>query len=146
MTTPFLADDISHDEGFRSQAYPDPLSGGEPWTCGYGCTGPDVRPGTVWTAAQAAARRDAKIADAIRTLHAGLPVFPHLNPARQDVLANMVYNMGWRRFTGFHHLLVALSRGDFEDAAVEMLDSKWARQVGARALRLARQMRRGVRL
>lgn len=29
---------IADFEGFRSQAYPDPLSGGEPWTIGYGFT------------------------------------------------------------------------------------------------------------
>ena len=36
----------------RFQAYPDPGSGGDPWTIGWGSTGPDVKPGTVWTQAQ----------------------------------------------------------------------------------------------
>lgn len=31
------------------EAYPDPGTGGAPWTIGWGTTGPDVRPGTVWT-------------------------------------------------------------------------------------------------
>ena len=34
------------------EAYPDPGTGGEPWTIGWGATGPDIRPGTVWTQAQ----------------------------------------------------------------------------------------------
>jgi lysozyme len=37
-------------------AYPDPASGGAPWTIGWGSTGADVRPGTVWTQAQCDAR------------------------------------------------------------------------------------------
>ena len=34
------------------QAYPDPGSGGAPWTIGYGSTGPDVKQDTVWTMQQ----------------------------------------------------------------------------------------------
>lgn len=37
-------------------AYPDPASGGDPWTIGYGSTGPDVKRGTVWTKPQCNAR------------------------------------------------------------------------------------------
>lgn len=36
-------------EGCRLKAYPDPGSGGDPWTIGYGHTGPDVKPGTIIT-------------------------------------------------------------------------------------------------
>jgi len=36
----------------KFQAYPDPGSGGDPWTIGWGATGADVTPGTVWTQAQ----------------------------------------------------------------------------------------------
>jgi lysozyme len=38
------------------EAYPDPGTGGEPWTIGWGATGPDIGPGTVWTQAQCDAR------------------------------------------------------------------------------------------
>lgn len=34
-------------------AYPDPGTGADPWTIGYGCTGPNIRVGTVWTLEQA---------------------------------------------------------------------------------------------
>ena len=34
-------------EGCRLRAYPDPASGGAPWTIGYGHTGPQVKPGLV---------------------------------------------------------------------------------------------------
>jgi lysozyme len=35
-------------EDCRLIAYPDPKTGGDPWTCGWGSTGPDVVQGTVW--------------------------------------------------------------------------------------------------
>ncbi len=40
-------------EGCYLTAYPDPGSGGDPWTIGYGATGPDIHPGLVWTQIQA---------------------------------------------------------------------------------------------
>ena len=40
-------------EGCRLQAYPDPASGGAPWTIGYGHTGPEVKPGLVISQEQA---------------------------------------------------------------------------------------------
>ena len=39
-------------EGCRRSAYPDPASGGAPWTVGYGHTGPDVVPGLTITQQQ----------------------------------------------------------------------------------------------
>jgi GH24 family phage-related lysozyme (muramidase) len=38
------------------EAYPDPGTGGAPWTIGWGATGPGIRRGTVWTRAQCDAR------------------------------------------------------------------------------------------
>ena len=39
---------IKQFEGLRLAAYPDPASGGDPWTVGYGATGAGIGPGTVW--------------------------------------------------------------------------------------------------
>lgn len=47
---------IQQFEGLRLKAYPDPATGGVPWTIGYGSTGPDVKPGMVITRDQAEAR------------------------------------------------------------------------------------------
>ena len=52
-------------------------------------------------------------------------------------LANMCYNLGLPRLKGFENMLSSLSRGEYLDAADHALDSKWARQVGARAERVA---------
>ncbi|GAA0284899.1 hypothetical protein GCM10009127_28190 [Alteraurantiacibacter aestuarii] len=44
------------------EAYPDPGTGGDPWTIGWGATGPGIGPGTVWTRAECDARLDADLA------------------------------------------------------------------------------------
>lgn len=44
---------IKQFEGLRLSAYPDPGTGGAPWTIGYGHTGPDVYPGLKITEKQA---------------------------------------------------------------------------------------------
>jgi len=63
---------------------------------------------------------------------------------RHDVLVNMVFNLGIYRFKGFKKMIAAYERDDYEGAAREMLDSKWATQVGKRANELARMMITGV--
>lgn len=160
MTTPYLTPDIWRDEGYaialpdgRCMAYADPLSelaktgrgSGEPWTCGYGCTGPDVHQGTVWTPDEAKQRSRLKIAGAMAELDRALPWWRTLNNPREDVLVNMAYQMGLHRLLGFKKALAAMLAGDFEEAAREMLDSAWARQTPRRARRLAEQMRTGNR-
>jgi len=145
MTTPWLADDVSQDEGFSGKAYPDPLTGKEPWTCGFGCTGADIGPNTVWTMEIAVQRRDAKLVGAITDLDRNIPWWRSLCDARQDVLANMAYNMGWPRLAGFKRFFAALQAHDYAKASAEMIDSRWAHQLPRRAGRLARQMLRGER-
>lgn len=64
---------------------------------------------------------------------------PHLH--RKHVLYNMMFNLGYNRFLNFVKMLKAIKEQDYEQAAKEMLDSRWARQVGKRATELAEQMR-----
>ena len=72
------------------------------------------------------------------------PWWRGLNETRQQVLAEMTFNMGWPRLAGFTRFLAALSRNDFAIAAQEMLSSVWASQVGRRAVTLADAMRAGT--
>jgi lysozyme len=69
--------------------------------------------------------------------------FDVLSVDRQSVVVNMVFNMGIVRFSGFKKMVAALEGHDYNEAAAQMLDSKWARQVGNRATRLAKIMREG---
>jgi lysozyme len=71
------------------------------------------------------------------------PWFSNLDEVRQDVVTMMCFNLGYERLLGFHNLLAALSRSDWITASNEMLDSRWAVQVGVRANRLANIMRSG---
>jgi len=63
---------------------------------------------------------------------------------RTDVLIDMVFNLGIVRFGGFKKMIAAVKAADYEEAARQMLDSKWAGQVGKRATELAEMMRTGV--
>jgi lysozyme len=71
------------------------------------------------------------------------PVIKVLNPARYNVLINMCFNIGIKRLSGFKKMWAALDVGDYDEASRQMLDSKWARQVGVRADELASIMRVG---
>lgn len=66
-----------------------------------------------------------------------------LNDARLIVYISMLYNMGLGRFCGFKRMRKAVKAENWGDAAKEMLDSKWYRQVGKRAERLAAIMQSG---
>ena len=69
--------------------------------------------------------------------------FAGLDKARAGVLVNMTFNIGFNGIQKFIKMINALSLKDYELAAKEMLDSRWARQVGGRATELAEQMRTG---
>ncbi len=72
-----------------------------------------------------------------------LPYWNGLTETRKMALVDMCFNLGPGGFLSFKRMLAALERGDYEQAAREMLDSKWARQVGRRAEELAEMMREG---
>jgi lysozyme len=144
MTTTHLAEDIKKDEGLRLKAYPDPISGREPWTIGYGYAGAGVTPDTVWTQEQADDALTNMIAQVEGSLDKAFPWWRDMEDLRQDVLANMTYNMGIGGVSNFKHALSAMQAADYPTAADQMLDSQWAKQVPNRANRLATQMRTGV--
>lgn len=70
------------------------------------------------------------------------PVWDTFPDIVQEVVINMLFNLGRPRFFKFKKTILAIYEGRFEDAAVEMLDSKWAKQVPNRANRLSAQMER----
>jgi len=66
-----------------------------------------------------------------------------LDPIRQRVVIDMVFNLGMPRFKQFKNMIAALEAGDWAEAAVQMMDSRWAKQVGQRAERLRDMMETG---
>jgi len=71
------------------------------------------------------------------------PWWRQMTDPRQQVLADMCFNLGVNRLGGFVNTIAAMKRGDYEAAADGMLASLWASQVGRRAQRLAKMMREG---
>jgi GH24 family phage-related lysozyme (muramidase) len=73
--------------------YPDPRTGGAPWTIGWGSTGPDIHPGLVWTQAKCDERFDS---DALR-FSASIDALLGAAPTTQhqfDALVSFAYNLG----------------------------------------------------
>lgn len=70
-------------------------------------------------------------------------VYTGLDEVRQSVLLNMCFNLGMKGLLEFKNTLGFVSAGDWERAANGMLASKWAKQVGMRAIELSELMRKG---
>lgn len=146
---PQLVEQLKIDEGLRLSAYPDPLSGGDPWTIGYGHTGPEVKRGLTWTREKAEAVLIEDILEHNAKLAAALPWVGGLDPVRRRVLQNMAFNLGignaatGKGLLGFKNTLEFVRTGQYDKAADGMLASKWAKQVKGRAVRLAGEMRNG---
>lgn len=73
----------------------------------------------------------------------GLSWWRDLDEVRQRALADLAFNMGIPRLHGFVKMLDGLQRRDYHAAADELLDSKYAKQVGARSERVATMIRTG---
>lgn len=86
---------------------------------------------------------DNDIERCLHDLWRNLPGWRLHDEARQNVLIEMVFNLGINRFLTFQKMLAALQVYDYNRAANEMLDSRWAQQVGQRAQTLADIMRTG---
>ena len=106
----------------RYEAYPDPGTGGAPWTIGWGATGADIGPDTIWTKAQCDARLEADIARHARDVARALGDCP-TSQGQFDALVSFHYNTGAiRRAT-----LTRLHRnGQFTLAAEEFAKWKFA--------------------
>lgn len=66
-----------------------------------------------------------------------------LDMARKGVVINMIFNMGQPRFSKFEKTIAHIAAGEYTEAADEMLNSRWAEQVGNRAKELSKQMDTG---
>ena len=80
-------------EGCRLSAYPDPASGGAPWTIGYGHTGPDVVPGLTITQQQADTFLQKDVVHAASAVERLLPGVALL-PRQRDALISFCFNVG----------------------------------------------------
>lgn len=77
-----------------------------------------------------------------RQLSLTIPFYDRLPSDKKEILLNMCFNMGLTRLLGFKRMLAAMATNNWEEAAHEMANSAWARQVGDRARRLMEKMRK----
>ena len=69
--------------------------------------------------------------------------YSYLTSNRQDVIVEMIFNLGLTRFKNFKKTIGYINQANHSAAADEMLDSKWADQVGQRAITLSNKFRAG---
>ena len=71
------------------------------------------------------------------------PIVNQLNDVRQMVLVDMAFNMGVPRLRLFKNMWMAIEKVNYPLACEEMIDSRWASQVGNRAMKLSLAMKNG---
>ncbi|MEZ4051441.1 glycoside hydrolase family protein [Enterobacter rongchengensis] len=72
-----------------------------------------------------------------------MDIYTPSNEARRNALVNLMFNLGGPRLLGFKNALKAWRAKDYNKAADEFLDSKWARQVKSRSMRVTQCIRNG---
>lgn len=122
MKTSQAGIDLIHSfESLRLKAYPDPGSkDGKPWSIGWGSTGSDIGPGTVWTKEQA----DARFAKDLARFEVGVSkaVGADLKQHQFDALVSFAYNVGLGNFLS-STMLKMLNEGYYSNAALQF--GKW---------------------
>jgi lysozyme len=103
------------------EAYPDPGTGGDPWTIGWGSTGVDIKKGIIWTADQCEARFSRHLSEFAREVKAALGAAP-TSQAQFDALVCFAYNVGVPNLKS-STLLRKHKAGDFAGAAAEF--ARW---------------------
>ena len=79
-----------------------------------------------------------------KELLANKPILLQLNDVRQMVLIDMAFNMGVPRLMQFKDMWLAIEKVNYPLACEEMIDSRWAGQVGSRAMKLSIAMKNGA--
>ena len=136
-----LTRQLRGDEAVKPCAYKDHLGY---LTIGVGRLIDDRKPGSGLRPDEISYLLNNDIDDRINQLGRRLPWFYDLDPARQGVLLNMSFQMGVDGLLGFKNTIKLVERGDYAEAADNMLLSKWAEQTPNRARRMAEQMRSGL--
>lgn len=129
-----LTADLKRDEGLRLKPYRDTVG---KLTVGIGRNLDDV--GISEAEAEYLLQQD--IDRTMAEMDRLMPWWRGLDDTRKRVLINMGFNLGVPGLMKFKNTLAAVKEGRYADAADGMLASKWAKQVGDRAIRLADLMR-----
>lgn len=116
---------IKHFEGCRLHAYPDPATGGAPFTIGYGHTGPEVLPFGEWSQAQAEMSLSRDLGKVEQQLLKCIAT--DINDNQFSACVSLVFNIGIGNFTN-STLLKKIDANDLTGAADEFL--RWNHAAG----------------
>ncbi|MBV8685381.1 MAG: lysozyme [Alphaproteobacteria bacterium] len=108
------------------EAYPDPGTGGDPWTIGWGSTGADIKKGMVWTQQQCDERFGEHVAQFAASVAKALGGAPTTQP-QFDAMVSFAYNVGVGNLQS-STLLKKHKAGDYAGAALEF--AKWNKAAG----------------
>ena len=117
----------------RFEAYPDPGTGGHPWTIGWGATGKGIVRGTIWTQAECDARLERDLVKFSRDVARALGNAP-TTQAQFDAMVSFHYNTGAIAKATLTKLHKA---GEFAGAQAEF--GKWVHAGGRRLNGLVRR-------
>jgi len=134
-----IVNEITRSEGFRNSVYKD--SEGY-WTIGHGIL-VDPRRGGGITKEESLHIVRRRLERLQVSINQNLHWTRKLSDKRREALLRMAYNLGFKGLKTFKKMLSALEEGEYDQAADEALDSKWAKQVGSRAERIANLIRQG---
>jgi len=144
MNLETLRDDLAADEGCKEEIYLDHL-GLETFGIGHliGEADPEYgKPvGTPVSFERVMEVFERDIAVTIEDCHTLYDDFDELPEEAQLIIANMMFNLGLPRLSKFRKMKESVDARDFNEAANQMVDSKWYRQVPNRAMRLVKRMR-----
>lgn len=141
MNTEAIRDQIKRHEGLVLHAYEDHLGY---LTIGYGRLIDERRGGGI-SQAEADQLLTNDIARVIADLEQRIDYLHRLPEPVQHALINMGFQLGINGLMGFKKMLTAIEAGDYERAASEALDSRWAEQTPGRAKEIANLIASGAK-
>ena len=138
-----LREELEADEGVKHEIYLDHLglkTCGVGHLCRKGEPEYDMEVGTSISEERVAELFERDISWTLKDCYKLIPDLDMLPEPVRLIFSNMVFNLGMNRLGMFKRFLAAIEDIDWQKAAVEMADSKWARQVPNRAGRLIKRM------
>jgi len=84
------------------------------------------------------------IDNAIKAVKIVFPDFDSIDDVRQEVLVNLMFNIGYLKFIQFKKMIAAVKIKDFKEAAKQLKDSQWYNQVGNRGKELVNMLEKGI--
>jgi lysozyme len=139
-----LREELEADEGVKHEIYLDHLglkTCGVGHLCRKGEPEYDMEVGTPISEERVAELFEKDIGWTLKDCYKLIPDFDMLPEPVGLIFANMMFNLGMSRLGMFKRFLAAIEDREWQKAADEMADSKWARQVPNRAGRLIERMR-----